>query len=155
MKKNWFEGSGLIACSIHRLKNALEDHGKFYEGVTRNMSGITGGKLLEQGASHLRIETNEGIMNRTGIKKEFKSEVISIAFDEEYKAGKIINVRSHFLHEFTVNGAGVKHHITISDVRASGVLGFFYRIFARNNIGKILLGAHKRYLEDLKDGEIR
>ncbi|MEQ8554539.1 MAG: hypothetical protein RIC06_14935 [Cyclobacteriaceae bacterium] len=154
MKKHWFTGSGYIESDFQNLKKAIVDHGKFYEGVTRNMSGITGARLLEQGASHLSIETNEGIMNRTSIKKEFKPEVISIAFDEEYKAGKIIKVSSHFLHEFTVNGAGIKHHITISDVRASGVLGFFYRVFARNNIGKILLGAHKRYLEELKDRDV-
>ncbi len=150
MKKRWFTGSGYIESDFQNLKKTIRDHGKFYEGVISEMPGISRVELLAQGDDHLTIKTNEGLMKRTNIRKQFNPEVISIAFDEEYSAGKTITVCSHFVDEFTASGSGVNHQTTISHVNAPGFLGFFYRLFASNNIGRAVLSSHKKYLENLR-----
>ena len=150
MIKKWFEGSSLIECSFQSLEHAIMNHGKFYEGVVSFMSGISSVEILEQGSDYLTIRTNEGIMKRTKIRKSIAQDIISIDFDEEYKAGKMITTNAHFFDEFTSTKNGIKHSTTISDVKAPGVLGFFYRVFGSNNIGKAVLSSHKIYLESLK-----
>ena len=151
MKKNWFEGSNIIECSFQSLEHAIENHGKFYEGVVSCMSGISNVELLEQGKDYLIIKTNEGIMKRTNIKKSTKPDVIVVEFDEEYRAGKMVTTRSHFFDEFTSNENGLTLITTISDVKAPGILGFVYRLFGGANIGKAILSSHKTYLEALED----
>ena len=148
--KNWFEGSNLIECSFQSLERAIENHGSFYEGVVSFMSGISSVEILEQGTDYLVIKTNEGIMKRTKIKKSIAQDIISVEFDEEYKAGKMITTSSHFFDEFTSTENGIKHSTTITDVKAPGILGFFYRVFGSANIGKAVLISHKIYLEALK-----
>ena len=151
MIKNWFEGSSLIECSFQSLEHAIENHGKFYEGIVSFMSGISSVEILEQGRDYLIIRTNEGIMKRTKITKSIAQDIISVEFDEEYKAGKIITTNAHYFDEFTSTENGIKHSTTISDVKASGILGFFYRVFGSANIGKAVLSSHKTYLETLKE----
>jgi hypothetical protein len=151
MKKKWFEGSSLIEYSFQSLERAIKNHGKFYEGVVSCMSGISSVELLEQGKDYLIIKTNEGIMKRTEIKKSIEPDYIVIEFDEEYRAGKTVTTRSHFFDEFTSTENGIKLITTISDVKASGILGLAYRLFGSSSIGKAVLSSHKTYLEALKD----
>lgn len=151
MRKKWFEGSNTINCSIQNLGREVKNHGKFYEGVVSHMPGISYVELLEQGKDYLIIKTNEGLMKRTNIKKSIESKFIMVEFDEEYIAGKMVTTRSHYHDEFSANEDGIEHRITISDVKAPGVLGKVYRIFGSSNIGKAVLTSHKIYLEALKD----
>jgi len=151
MRKKWFEGSCTIGCRFQSLEHSIEDHGKFYEGVVSCMPGISSVELLEQGSDYLIIETSEGIMKRTNLKKSIKQDIVVVEYDEEYKAGKMVTTHSHFLDEFTSNEDGIKLKTTISDVRASGVLGLIYRLFGSSNIGKAVLNSHKTYLEALED----
>ncbi len=151
MKKNWFEGSSIIECSFQNLEHAIENHGNYYEGVVSCMSGISSVELLEQGGDYLIIETNEGIMKRTNIKKSSKPDIFEVEFDEEYKAGKVVTAHSHFLDKFTSTENGIRLETTISDVKAPGILGLIYRLFGSANIGKAILKSHKTYLEALKD----
>ena len=71
----------------------------------------------------------------------------SVEFDEEYQAGRMISVKSHSLDEFTNRGAKVKHRIVLSEVKAPGLLGFFYRTFGKSSIGNSLLKSNKIFLE--------
>ena len=151
MKKNWFEGSSLIKCSFQSLEHAIENHGKFYEGVVSCMPGISNVELLESGKDYLIIKTNEGIMKRTNIEKNISPDIIVVEFDEEYRAGKMITAHSHFLQKFTSIENGIRHETAISNVKAPGILGFVYRLFGGTNIGKAILSSHKTYLEAFKD----
>lgn len=67
--------------------------------------------------------------------------------DEEYQAGSRVSATSHFRNEFTTSGAGVVHRTVVSDVQASGLLGFFYRRFGSRSMGKAFLSSHKGHLE--------
>ncbi len=151
MKKNWFEGSSKIECSFQSLEHAIENHGKFYEGVVSCMPGISSVELLENGKDYLIIKTNEGIMKRTNIEKSISSDIIVVEFDEEYSAGKTVTAHSHFLDKFTSTENGIRLETTISDVKAPGILGLIYRLFGSANIGKAILRSYKTYLEALKD----
>ncbi len=39
------------------------------------------------------------------------------------------------------------HRTVVSDVQASGLLGFFYRRFGSRSMGKAFLSSHKGHLE--------
>ncbi len=72
---------------------------------------------------------------------------ISIKFNEEYKAGKTITTNSQFLEEFSTKDHIVNQRITIINLNAPGIMGFFYRNFRSKNIGNAFLDAYKKYLE--------
>ena len=143
----WFEGSSEIECNIQQVKRALENLGEHHVGVISLMPGLTSVELVEQGSDFVIIRTNEGLMKRTSITKRIEAESVIVEFDEEYQAGSKITTKSHFLHEFTTSDTGVKHRITIGDVEASGLLGFFYRTFGRSNTGSAFLKSYKTYFE--------
>ena len=151
MKKKWFEGSGIIKCNLQELKLAIENPGKFYEGVVSFMPGLTSVKLLEQGKDFVIIETNEGLMKRTNIRKTILPDGVVIEFDEEYQAGRMVTANSHFLEEFKATKEGLNHRTEISDVTAPGILGFFYRSFGSKSIGNAILKSHKTYLESSRN----
>ena len=147
MKKNWFEGSGKIDCSLQNLEQSLENHGSFFKGVVSCMSGISSAELLEQGQDYVIIRTNEGIMKRTNISKQTEPVGVVIEFDEEYEAGRMVTARSHYFDEFLKTENGISHRTVISEVKAPGLLGFFYRTFGSGSIGKAVLESYKAYLE--------
>ena len=142
----WIEGSNEIKCNIQQVKQALENYGEYYVGVISLMPGMTSVELLEQGSDFVLIKTNEGLMKRTNITKRILAERMVVEFDEEYQAGSLV-VNSHFLDEFTTSDAGVEHRTVVSDVQASGLLGFFYRQFGRSNMRKAYLRSYKAYFE--------
>ena len=104
-------------------------------------------ELVGQGDDFVNIQTNEGLMKRTNISKKVEGERIVIEFDEEYQAGRAITTNSHFLDDFEVSANIVSHRITISNLKAPGFMGFFYRNFGRSSMGKAFLNAHKSFLE--------
>ena len=87
---------------------------------------------------HFRIQNS---------RKNIQKNTTIIEFDEEYQAGNKITTTSHHLEEYTLNGSKINYHLIISDVKASGFLGFFYRIFGKKNIGNAILKSHKTYFE--------
>lgn len=143
----WFEGSNEINCTIQQVKHALENLGEHYVGVVSLMPGMTSVELIEQGSDFVTIKTNEGLMKRTNISKQIEVERVVVEFDEEYQAGSKVTTNSHFFEEFTTSEAGVKHNIIISEVKASGLLGFFYRKFGSSNMGNAFLKTYKSYFE--------
>jgi len=143
----WFEGSGKIKCTIQQVKLAIENHGEHYVELIRLMPGLTSVTLVDQGADFVIIKTNEGVMKRTNISKTIEAERVVVEFDEEYQTGSKITTKSHFLNEFKVSDAGIKHRTIISNVVALGLLGFFYRHFGKSNIGKAVLNSYKTYFE--------
>ena len=143
----WFEGSNEIECDIEEVKHALENPGDYYKAVTSLMPGLTSTELAEQTSDSVIIKTNEGIMKRTRISKRIEGESLAVDFDEEYQAGSKITVNSHVLDEFIKSEIGVQHRIVISDVKARGILGFFYRAFGKSSIGNALLNSAKAYFE--------
>ncbi len=143
----WFEGSNEIECNIQQVKHALENLGEHYVGVISLMPGLTSVELVEQGTDFVIIRTNEGLMKRTNIHKLLKADSAVVEFDEEYQAGSKMTTKSHFLDEFTTSDTGVKHLTIMSDVKASGLLGFFYRIFGSSNTGNAFLKSYQAYFE--------
>jgi hypothetical protein len=143
----WFEGSNDIECNIQQVKDALENLGEHYVGVISLMPGISSVELVEQGHDFVTIKTNEGLMKRTNISKLIEAERVVVKFDEEYQAGSKVTTKGHFLDEFTISDAGVKHHTVMSGVEAPGLLGFFYRSLGSSNTGNAFLEAYKTYFE--------
>lgn len=146
----WFEGSGEIYCNIQQVKISLENFGEHFVGVVSLMPGLTKVELIEQGKGFVIIRTNEGVMKRTNISKIVEIDRLVVEFNEEYQAGTKIKTKAHFWDEFTVTEMGVKHRTVISDVEASGFLGFFYRKFGSSNIGRAFLKSYKTYFEKQK-----
>ncbi len=144
----WFEGSNEIDCTIEKVKHVVEDSGEHYVGVISRMPGLKSVELLEQNDDSVVIRTNEGLMTRTNISKTIDEERVVVAFDEEYRAGLGVTTRTHFVDEFTKTGTGVRHHLVMSDLTASGVLGFFYRNFGKSKMGNAFLKSYKTYLEN-------
>mgnify|MGYP003963905279 CR=1 FL=1 len=145
----WFEGSIQINCHLKRINDSFNNFGEAYTDITRLMSGISEAELIEQGTDFVIIKTNEGTMKRKNILRKIQKDCIVIEFDEEYVVGKSITTRSHNLEEYIANGSRVDHSLVISDVEASGLLGFFYRIFGKRNIGNAILKSHKDYFEKI------
>ncbi len=144
----WFEGNCDIKCSIQQVKDALENLGEHYVGVISLMPGMASVALVEQGVDFVTIKTNEGLMKRTNILKRFAADSVVVEFDEEYQAGSKVTAKTHFLDEFTSSDIGVKYHTVLSDIEASGLLGFFYRKFGSSNIGDAFLASTKSYFEE-------
>ncbi len=130
-----------------KLSDVLENPGEHFVGVVSLMPGLTSVDLVEQGSDFVTIRTNEGIMKRTNISKHIEAERVTVEFDEEYQAGSMITTNSHFLDEFTTTDNGIKHRTIVSDVKASGFLGFFYRTFGKSSTGNSILNSYKTYFE--------
>jgi len=86
-------------------------------------------------------------MRRTNISRTVDDENVIVEFDEKYQAGRMINVKSRSLDEFTISGDKVKHHTVLSEVKAPGILCFFYRTFGKSSIGNSLMKSYKTFLE--------
>ena len=147
--KIWFEGSSEIECTIQQVKHALENYGEHYVQVISLMPGLIKVELVEQGDDFVTIQTNEGLMKRTSISKRLEAESVIMEFDEEYQAGSKVTTKTHFLDEFTTTDTGIRHRTVISDVEASGFLGFLYRTFGSSNLGNAFLKSYKTYFEQL------
>ncbi len=143
----WFEGEDQIDCSIERVKQDLDNPGELFVDVTRQMPGMTSVELVEQGDDFVTIKTNEGLMKRTNISKRAEEERVVMEFDETYEAGSKFTATSHFTDEFTANDTGVTHHFVMSDVKASGFVGFFYRKLGSAKMGKAFLSAYRTHFE--------
>ncbi len=143
----WFEGSNELECNMKQVKRSSDDFGKHYVGVISLMPGMKSVKLLEQGTDFVIIKTNEGLMKCTNIQMFVEAKSLVMEFDEEYKAGSYITVNSHFMNEFKMSEVGVKHRTVISNVKAPGLLGFFYRKFGNIKMGNAFLKSYKNYLE--------
>jgi len=143
----WFEGSNEIHCNLKPVEHSFKNVCEHYVGIIGLMPGMTTVELIEQGSDYVIIKTNEGLMKRTNISIIVEEEKIKVKFDEEYQAGKTLITNTHFLDEFSVSGSKVIHRSVISDLKAPGFMGFFYKIFGCSNIGKAFLDAYKNYLE--------
>lgn len=146
-KTVWFEGSNDIKQDIGLVERSLNDYGKHFVGIVSHMPGLSSVKLLEQGSDFVIIQTNEGVMKRSNISKTIEGQSIIVEFDEEYQAGKAITTNSHFKEEFIANDDQIELKLIISNLKAPGFLGFFYRNFGSSNIGKGLLNAYKSFFE--------
>ncbi len=144
----WFDGAIEIQCSIEQVQQALGNLGTTYAGVVALMPGLTSVELVEQESDSVTIRTNEGLMKRTNIVQRVEAERIVVEFDEEYEAGSKVTTTSHFVDEFTSDAQGVTHRLVMSDVEASGFLGFFYTRFGNSKTGNAFLAAYKTYLEN-------
>lgn len=147
-KSIWFEGSNEIQCSLNKVENSIKNIGEHYLGIISLMPGMTSVELIEQGSNSVILKTNEGLMKRSNISISIETERIVVEFDEEYQAGKTVTTNSHFLEEFTLINNNVNQHIIISDVKAPGFMGFFYRNFGSSNIGNAFLKSYKSFLDN-------
>ena len=147
-KDIWFEGSSNIQTDLFKVKNSLNDIGQYFTVVVSLMPGMSNVQMIDQGNDFVTIKTNEGIMKRTNISVQNFNDNITIEFDEEYQAGKMITTTSHFLLEYKTEGNTVNNNLIISSLKAPGLMGFFYRNFGSKNIGEAFLDAHKQHLEN-------
>ncbi len=139
----WFEGDGEIACSLDSVVQAIDDIGAYFAGVVSLMPGLTSVTLADQHPDIVIITTSEGLMKRTNVSTRVEEDQVTI----EYQAGSKVTVNSHSIHQFIPTEHGVAHRLTVRDITAPGLLGFFYRKFGRSKIGKALMTAEKTYLE--------
>ena len=146
-KTIWFAGANELDCKIERVEKSLNNLGEYFVGIIGKMPSMTKVELVEQGDNFVTLQTNEGLMKRTNISKKVEGEIIVLEFDEEYQAGNTITTTSHFKDEFEKSNNIVIHRITISNLKATGIMGFFYRNFGSSSIGKAFLNAHKSFLE--------
>ena len=143
----WFEGENEIACSIQQVRQSLEDLGLHYVGVVTLMPGMADVELVEQGDDFVTIRTNEGLMKRTNISVSGAVDSVVVEFDEEYQAGIEDDGQHPLQARIHRRRRRVSRSLVMSNVEASGVLGFFYRTWAAANMGKAFLAAYKGYLE--------
>lgn len=143
----WYEGKIDIECTIDQVAAAFEDLGTHYTSVVRLMPGMTVVELVDQGPDSVTIKTNEGLMHRTNFSKTVTGEGVTVKYDEQYDAQSKVVATAHFSEEYSKSAAGVHHRLAITDMKAPGFLGFFYRRFGSSNIGKAFLDAHKTSLE--------
>ncbi len=147
----WFEGIRDVDCTIEDVQHALEDLGELYAGVVGLMPGLTSVELVEQSPDSVTIETNEGLMKRTNISRRIEPRRAVVEFDEEYEAGLKVTATSHFSEEFTPSATGVTYRLTMTNVEASGFLGFFYRSLGSTKTGNAFLTAYQTYLGNRSD----
>ena len=145
MNKLWFEGSIKIDCTIKAITDSFNNIGEHYVSIVGLMPGMTIVELLDQGSDFVTIKTNEGIMKRTNISKHVETERIVLEFDEEYQAGKTITTNSHFVEKFEEKDNKIRLQIEISNLKAPGFMGFFYKIFGSKNTGNAFLNAYEKY----------
>ena len=143
----WFDGSIGIECEFGDVRAALDDLGTLFVGVVGGMPGMTTVELVDQGSDSVAIETNEGSMQRTNISTQLDDDRIVLEFDEQYEAGSKVTTASHFRHEFTPTDRGVDHRLVMSNVSATGLLGFFYRTFGKSSTGNAFLKSFKEHFE--------
>ena len=143
----WFESSNEIECNIQKVKESFNNYGKHYMGIISLMPGLTNVKIIEEGPGFVSIRTNEGIMKQTNISKIVQDDKLIVEYDEDYQAGKKINVKTHYLDEFIFVENKVKHRTVLSNVKATGILGFFYKIFGKSSIGNAILKSYKTFFE--------
>jgi len=143
----WFEGEDEIDCRLEQVERAVENPGEFFAGVVRLMPGLADVALVDEQAGSVTIRTNEGLMKRTNITAQRDPDRVVIEFDEEYVAGSRVTTNAHFRQQFAATDRRVAHQLTISDLTAPGLLGFFYRKFGASKMGRAFLTAHKSLLE--------
>ncbi len=143
----WFNATIRINCDINTIKKSLDNTGEHFKAIVSLMPGISSVELIEQGLTHVILKTNEGLMNRSNISLETGDHKITLRYDEEYKAGKTITARSNFTEEYTEVDSSISFRIIISDLKARGFVGFFYKNFGSKNIGNAFLSAYQKFFE--------
>jgi len=143
----WYENDIEIDCDIQKIIKSFNDLSEHFLAVIRLMPGLSSVELLEHGKDFVTIRTNEGIMKRTNISMNVESERVVVEFDEEYHAGRMINVMTHYMDEFIQSGSKVMHRTVLSNVHAPGLLGFFYVKMGKSSIGNALLQSNKAFFE--------
>ncbi len=143
----WFEGSIEIGCSLQQVKTSFENLGDHFVGTVSLMPGLASVELVEQGQDYVIIKTNEGLMKRNNISKTIDTDRLIVEFDEEYQAGSMGTVKTHYQNEFRTRDPGIEHRTVLSGVEAPGLLGFFYRTFGKSNTGNAVLKSYQAYFE--------
>lgn len=144
--KIWFEGNGDINCDLLKVEESLGNIGLYFMEIIKRMPSMTGVELIEQVDDFVTIKTDEGVLKRSNISISVESSVLKLEFDEEYDAGKSITTHAHFLHEFSKGESNVTHRLVITNLKAPGFMGFFYRKFGSSSMGKAFLKAHMNLL---------
>lgn len=147
----WFEGSCEVDCDLGRVIRALENPGELYAGIVKRLPGMTSVDLEEQWTGSVTIRTNEGLMNRSNIITRIEAEHIAVQYDESYEAGSMVTVTSHCSENYTTTDTGVTYRLVMSEVEASGFLGFFYKRFGSSKMGRAFLQACKAHFEEQHD----
>ena len=147
-----FERSQSLTCSIETVARSVRELGAHHVAVVRRMPGLSKVELAAETDDSVTITTNEGVMTRSGVVRHFEDDRVVLEFDEEYRAGSLVTSRGHFRDEFETTPTGVVHRSTISDVVATGFLGFLYRTFGIARTGTALMKAVKGVLEEGPEG---
>lgn len=145
----WYKSSEEINCQLDTVKQEVKSMGQLLVGVVKLMPGLTSVELIEATEDTVIIKTNEGLMNRSNILISLDKNLVTIDFNESYQAGKMSEFLTHYKHIFEMKDDGVLHTCEISNVKASGFMGFLYKNFAKKSIGSATMNAYKKYLESL------
>ena len=142
----WFEGENEVNCSLDQVCHALDDLGGHYLALLEFLPSVTSVELVDQSGDSVTIRTNEGLIRRTNITRELTEDRATVEFDEVFE-GPRVTINARYVDEFTRHSSGVRHHLTISDMKTRGFLGSLYRMFGARSNGKAFLGAYKACLE--------
>lgn len=142
----WFDGTRHLPVTLDHVREATRDHGTHVLGVVERMPGMRGVELLETGAESVVVRTDEGLMTRTAMHRLADARRVVVDCDEHYRAGRAVTATSHMRVEAVPDGDGVLVRITVTDLAAPGPLGFVYRLFGAQRMGKAWLDAYEGYL---------
>lgn len=145
--KIWFSGSAPIAASLSQIYNALAQFGKHHTDTVSKMPGMLSVELQEETSDSITIKTNEGIMKRYNMVLEQGDSFVRMTFIEHYHAGKVTDTTCHYDLTFTQEADQVVLTATLSDLNASGFMGWLYKTFGSKNIGKAVLQTYASYFE--------
>lgn len=96
----WFEAEGEINRTLDDVKTAVGSLGALSRGYWL-MPNITSVELVHQSPDSVTIQTNEGLIQRTNITRQVAADRLTVAFDEEHRAGSMVRSNAHFVDEFT------------------------------------------------------
>lgn len=143
----WYNGEVIIKCDLTNIRKSYEDIGQHFKEVVGFMPGITNVEIVSESDDAIVISNNEGVMSRSNIIVSSEKEKVNVEFDEQYKAGKLITVSTHYLFSFERNEDSVKLKVVLSDVKAKGFMGILYTLFGKRSIGKAVLNSYKIMFE--------
>ena len=145
-RRIWFQGTARVTCDAARIDQALADIGSFFSKTVAGMPGISKVSTVDRDGATYRCRTNEGEVQRSAVSIEGEGGNTRLQFEETYDA-RLVVVRAHHRHSFESDETGTTIRVEISNVSATGLLGFAYKLFGSKSIGKAILAAYQDYFD--------
>lgn len=143
----WYKNTEYVEQDMKTVKGLLGNTNEFILNVALEMPGITKAEISDSKDDSVTIKTNTGDITCSNIKLEVEAELVTLTYKETFKSNKNMTVTSNHKDVVQKEGNMVKHTKVLDQIEASGFMGVFYKMFAKNKIGQAVQGATKAYLE--------